>query len=120
MNAVKNKLKSQTGESITETLVALLISALALTMLAGAVGATERIIQSSEKKMEKYYKANNTAIEQTAQKKGTDGTISLTLTDGSGNSKATVLPGGTEAGITVKYNSNNEFHNNTVVMYALK
>ena len=56
---VKNKLGSNAGESLAETLVALLISALAIVMLAGVISASSNIITKSEKKLEVYYGANN-------------------------------------------------------------
>lgn len=49
---------SQAGESIGETLVALLIAALALVMLAGAVAASSGIITKSRNKLDAYYNAN--------------------------------------------------------------
>ena len=51
-NRIFKKLSSQMGESIGETLVALLISALALVMLAGAVSSGMRIVTNSKEKME--------------------------------------------------------------------
>ena len=41
------KLHSKAGETIAETLVALLISALALVMLAGALSAAAKVITTS-------------------------------------------------------------------------
>lgn len=55
---MKNKLKSQTGESISETLIALLIAAFALVMLAGAISSAASIITTSRKTMEEYYSPN--------------------------------------------------------------
>ena len=49
------KLRSTAGESIGETLVALLISALALVMLAGAVSSASNIITRSNDAMNDYY-----------------------------------------------------------------
>lgn len=54
-NRYKAKLQSEKGESISETLIALLISSLALLMLAGAVTAGTRVITESVKKMDTYY-----------------------------------------------------------------
>ena len=48
------KLRGRSGESIAETLVALLISALALMMLAGAVGAAANVITKSKTAMNTY------------------------------------------------------------------
>ena len=42
------KLKSRSGETLAETLVSVLISALALVMLAGAIGAAKNIIANSD------------------------------------------------------------------------
>ena len=55
---MKKKLKSQTGESIGETLVSLLIAALALVMLAGAVSASSGVIMKGRNKLNAYYTAN--------------------------------------------------------------
>ena len=41
---IKEKLNGQSGESIGETLVALLIAALALVMLAGAISASLGVV----------------------------------------------------------------------------
>ena len=54
------KLRSCTGESIAETLIATLIAALALVMLAGAIGSAARIISDSNVAMNEYY-AHNTS-----------------------------------------------------------
>ena len=51
MKKLKHKLLNNTGETIAETLVALLISALALVMLAGAISSTAKMITTREKKM---------------------------------------------------------------------
>ena len=48
---LRKKIKSPSGESIAETLVALLIAALALVMLAGAMTAASNMIAVSRKKM---------------------------------------------------------------------
>ena len=70
-----NKLRNRAGESLSETLVALLISALALVMLAGAVTASTRIVNRSRDAMDDYYDANNSmALMQSAT-----GTTTITL-----------------------------------------
>ncbi len=53
------KLHSDAGETITEVLVALLISALALAMLASMIQASSNMITTSKAKMEGYYERNN-------------------------------------------------------------
>ena len=52
---IKKKLNSRSGESIGETLVALLISSLALVMLASIITAGSSIIIKSRDKLSKYY-----------------------------------------------------------------
>lgn len=49
------KLGGQLGETIGETLVALLISALALTMLAGAITASGNVVMTGRRKLNRYY-----------------------------------------------------------------
>ena len=55
MKGVLRKLYSRAGESIGETLIALLISSLALLMLAGAVSSASRIVTRNKTAMEDYY-----------------------------------------------------------------
>ena len=55
MKSMLSKLRSRAGESIGETLVALLISALALVMLAGAVSSAAGIVKQSNEAMGRYY-----------------------------------------------------------------
>lgn len=62
---IANKLRSKSGESISETLVALLISALALVMLAGAIAAASNMVTRTREKLNKYYIANNYVARQT-------------------------------------------------------
>lgn len=56
MSYIRKKIASQRGESITEVLVAVLITSLAVLVFATMVSASTRIIRSSEIKMNKYYK----------------------------------------------------------------
>lgn len=55
---IKHKLHSKAGESIGETLIAVLISALALVILAGAIGAATRIITRSNAAVKTHYDAD--------------------------------------------------------------
>ncbi|MBR6220466.1 MAG: hypothetical protein IKQ80_07880 [Clostridia bacterium] len=65
MKKLMSKLRSAAGETIGETLVALLISALALTMLAGAIGAANNIVTRSNKAMNDYYTKTGTGLSDT-------------------------------------------------------
>lgn len=101
MKKLKYKLLNNTGETIAETLVALLISALALVMLAGAISSTAKMITTSEKKMGEYYSKDATLVSQS----GTDNlTVSIAGT------------GFTESR-TVKYAVNDAFASKVVVAY---
>ena len=55
MKNIRKKLKSTAGESLAEVLIALLISALALVMLAEMINASANMIMRSRKTMEDYY-----------------------------------------------------------------
>ena len=55
MNKMKEKLKSRTGETITEVLVALLISTFALLMLAMMIRSAQNSVDMSRKALEDYY-----------------------------------------------------------------
>ena len=52
---IRSKLRGRSGETIGETLVALLISSLALVMLAGAISAAARMVTISKTAVKEYY-----------------------------------------------------------------
>lgn len=54
----QRKIRQQSGETIAETLVALLISSIALMMLASMISATVNLVTKSETKMGDYYTEN--------------------------------------------------------------
>lgn len=105
---VSKKLKGQSGETLTETLVALLIAALALVMLAGMISSTTRIVTQSKTTMNSYYDGNNVVAEQ-----GTSGdTASVTIelvNGGTGESKQ----------YSVSVYRNNTLGNTPVVSYRV-
>lgn len=70
------KIKSNLGESIAEVLVALLISSLALVMLATMIGASSRMTIRSRGMLESYY-ADNDALEKRAELSSLTGTLSI-------------------------------------------
>ena len=73
------KLCSNTGETIGETLVALLISSLALLMLAGAITAATRVVDRSKTAIADYYVADNVLASFPTDP--TPETISITIGD---------------------------------------
>lgn len=57
--SLSKKLKGNAGESLAEVLIALLIAALALTMLASVISSTAKMITQSKRKMSDYYTVNS-------------------------------------------------------------
>ena len=101
------KLSGQGGETIVETLIALLISALALMMLAGAVNAGMRLVENSRAHMETYYQENNSLAARAAG--SASGSLTVSVTD--------LLPKTGDADITVNYWVNDHFSKTPVVAY---
>jgi len=56
---IVRKLKNNSGESIAETLVAVLIAAFALLMLAGTINTASNLITNSKNRLKVYYDENN-------------------------------------------------------------
>ena len=56
---IVRKLNSTSGESIAETLVAVLIAAIALLMLAGTINTASNLITKSKNTLDEYYHSNN-------------------------------------------------------------
>jgi len=77
---MRRKLRSNAGESIGETLVALLISALALVMLAGAISSTANMITTSDAKMGEYYDGDDVLVQQSSGAVASSVTIQGTKT----------------------------------------
>lgn len=107
---IRAKLHSQAGESIGETLIALLISALALVMLAGAISSAANVITRSNTQMSKYYQGDNDLAEHTTTKKGP---ITITMTDTTDKTLTQTTVEG-----TYKYYMNDVFGNTLVVGYS--
>lgn len=63
-NLIIRKLSSRAGESIAESLISILIVAVAAIMFAGMVTASRNIIDTSSKWMQDYYKAVSSINEQ--------------------------------------------------------
>ena len=87
---LKNKLKSKKGETITETLVSVLIAAAAMILFASMITSSQRILQKSESIMDAYYKGEAN-MEEAMVASGTTGgskTGEATGTEGAGEAKA--------------------------------
>ena len=79
-NKILLKIKSNSGESIAETLVAVLIAAVGLLMLAGTINTASNLITKSQNTLNTYYKANNrietrTTGDKVTKAEGTDGSL---------------------------------------------
>ena len=64
-------LRNERGESITEVLVAIVISGLAILLLATAISAAVNTNNASRRAMNEYYAANNNVVQGGTTKSGT-------------------------------------------------
>ena len=76
-NKLQTKLRQCCGESIAEVLVALLISTLALMMLAGMISATQSMVESSDTTLNKYYAMNGGIATPASSASYSGGTASI-------------------------------------------
>ena len=81
MNKINRKLRSNSGESMAETLISLLVAALGILLLAGMIQASSNLIVSSNEKFRKYVEDENIIIEKDEDEKLGDGQVSLTSGD---------------------------------------
>ena len=100
--AIFKKLTSTAGESISETLISLLVASLALLMLAGAVSSATGMITKSRTKLEKYYESNYKLV---------------TVSDSTPGQVTIQSTGLTDQVIPIQYTQNTEFGDKTVVSY---
>ena len=89
MKKLLRKLKSKAGESIGETLVALMIGAFALVMLAGAITTTTGIINTSSDKINGYFDDSNTKL---VKMSGAQTGKSVTITEETGTGVNITVP----------------------------
>ena len=109
------KLLRGRGESITEVLVALLISAIALLMLAGMISSSSKMLFESERNIKSYVEGENLLADQGASSL----TGSVSVKDESGTLwRLTDEHGST--GIDVLYFENRTLGKMSVVSYRVK
>ncbi len=113
MEKLKKKLRSQSGESLAETLVSLLIAALALIMLAGAMSASSGVITKSRDKLDSYYSTNEEAsgVVKMAGDNGTTVSGGVTITD---SETANTIA---NQSFKITYYKNDEFSKTPVIAY---
>ncbi len=80
MEKVMKKLCGSTGESLAETLIAVLIIAVALTMLASMITATSSLIKKSEDTMDRYYTESEKLETFSAPGSESDPKVTFTVT----------------------------------------
>ena len=103
---IGKKLSNKKGDSIAEVLVALLISAVALVMLASMINSSASLTESSKNRMQTYYSSSVDLAERTAP---------------STNGTAVISEGGTEIGsYAVTYYVNPDVNGDPVVTYRYK
>ena len=106
--AARKKISRRAGETLTETLVALLISAVAITMLASMIMTSRSLIDSSKKMFDAYYEENNALSEYS----GTATSGTATLSDGT---NAVRLVNGSDS-VSVKVYTNDKAPSNKPVI----
>lgn len=77
MTALFRKIKSNSGESIAETLIALLVAALGLIILASAINSTSNIITTSNNKIKEYNEKEKIVVQQKVESGTVTGKISF-------------------------------------------
>ena len=115
--AARKKLSRRAGETLTETLVALLIAAIAITMLASMIMTSTEMIQRSKKAFDAYYAQNNVLSEHPSDR-GTGATAKLV--SGAGDTARTIqLENGSDE-VAVKIYENSEAPSKTPVVSYVK
>ena len=105
------KRRAQAGETIAETLVALLISALALTMLAGSITSSAKLVQKSRDKLDAYYTSNEEDGVITMKSGGSAGTVTIKEETTDVSNKLS------DQTIGITYYINDEFTKTPVISY---
>ena len=105
---LRGRLHSRRGESIAETLIAMLIATLAFIVLVSMVSHATKLITSSQKSMKEYYIDNN----QLSTPSGGTGTVVVK----DGDATVTLYPGYTG---TVDTTTNNHFSGKSFTAYRL-
>lgn len=84
LKRIAAKLRGRGGETFAETLIALLISSLALVMLAAAISASSRIVTTSRTTLTAYYADENSLAMRAGSASATTITLSIRQTNVSG------------------------------------
>ena len=71
LHSIRVRIQNNAGETLAEPLVSVLVSSLALLLLATAIGTTVNIIMSSRGKMTEIYENESTAVNSSSAGSGT-------------------------------------------------
>ena len=112
LRATVKRLRSTKGESISEVLIALLISTLGIMLLAGMINASANMITKSKDKIKDYVAKENGIVAQSSS--GAVGVVSFMKEDNSGTIKLNE-----EETVEVKYYENDEAGKYTVKSYKV-
>ena len=113
LRATVKRLKSKKGESISEVLVALLLSTLGIMLLAGMINASANMITKSKDKIKDYVEAENGIVAQSSS--GVSGTVSFTNIEGT----ETIKLNEDGNSVTVNYYENDQAGKYTVKSYKV-
>lgn len=116
---LKNKLKCKKGETITETLVSVLIAAAAMILFASMITSSQRILQKSENIMKDYY-TGEAEMEAAMADGGTAGSSKTGVAAGTGGEVEAKTGGAAEAGGAKVSGATSEIKPGTVTIKPTK
>ena len=110
-----DRLKSRAGESISEVLIAVLVSAVGLVLLAGMISSTHHLIQSSKETIHNYAASDAALVEKDGDS-GKEGTVVLKIA----SSSVRLTDDDHTAPISVVYYENPGIPDSDVISYKVK
>ena len=115
---MRTRLRNNRGESLTEVLVALLISTLALTILAVMITTTQRLVKKSKSLTHDYVIANNQLVEKAESALSGEGSVSIQVKElDGGDFSPKDLTDSSGSSINVVYYVNDTFGSVDVTLY---
>lgn len=115
---MRTRLRNNRGESLTEVLVALLISTLALTILAVMITTTQRLVKKSKSLTHDYVIANNQLVEKAESALSGEGSVSIQVKElAGGDFSPKDLTDSSGSSINVVYYVNDTFGSVDVTLY---
>lgn len=121
LKRIKRRLGSRAGESLTEVLVALMVSAIGLMLLAGMINVSSNMVTRSKDSVRLYVGEEAKMIEKNASAK-VEGSYSVSFNkvvnnvDGRNKSPMKLINSWSESSIAVDLYSNSKSPGNTTVV----